>query len=200
MRTLKRVKNLAAVLLVSLSLLFMACQVSAQGGDALAPMAKATDQAKLAKKLAKAVTSRSSSARYKGILEVMRTLNIGVYTAAGEAVVSGAERGPSDFYLYDFEISALASALGRSLTWSLQDLAGQISLLLIEAGGEALAPDHVQTALATAAQEATQNASDPFSFLYLLIRELGLLQKPSYDLSADISADQIKLNALCSTC
>ncbi len=199
MKAARRGTMLAVALvffIASLSPMFAPGQAFGGQGSASAPMAKATDPAKLAKKLAKGVSGRSSSARYKGIIEIMKALHIGVYTAAGEAVVSGAERGPSDFYLYDFEISALASALGRKLTWSLQDLVKHISALLIEAGGEAVAPDPVQAALATAAQKAAQNPADPFSLLYLLIRELGLLQKPSYDLSANVSADQIKFSAL----
>ncbi|MDO8615093.1 MAG: hypothetical protein Q7T33_05090, partial [Dehalococcoidia bacterium] len=43
-----------------------------------------------------------NAARYHALLRVMGMLRIGVYTAEGGEVQQGAERGPGDFYLYDF--------------------------------------------------------------------------------------------------
>ena len=71
-------------------------------------------EAGLAKKLAARVTgARTPTARYRAILAVMRTLDVGVVTAKGKTVVRGGR--PHEFYLYDFEIKAMAaaSAAGR---------------------------------------------------------------------------------------
>ncbi len=108
----------------------------------------------------------------------MKALNVGVYTGKGEAILLGAERGPSDFYLYDFEVSAIAGALGRKETWSVSDLAAQLSDIGVQPGGKLLTLQDLQESLTSSAIESIQDPRNPLSLVHLLIRELGLRQTP----------------------
>lgn len=147
--------------------------------------------------LADAIThAATDDERYNALLKIMKALNLGVYTGKGEAILLGAERGPSDFYLYDFEVSAIAAALGRKETWTVSDLATQLSDIGVHPGGKPLPPQDLQKSLASLAIESIQDPGNPLSLVHLLIRELGLRRVPSYDISAATSSEQIKFDAL----
>ncbi|MBI4455097.1 MAG: hypothetical protein HY644_04275 [Acidobacteria bacterium] len=148
-------------------------------------------------RLADAVTQApNSSDRYDALLDIMRALNVGVYTGKGEALARGAERGPADFYLYDFELSAMAGALGRKETWSASEIAGQLSNFGVQSSNNSLNAEKLQEVLTSAASESTQDPGNPLSLVLLLIRELGLRHTPPSDITATASTQQIQFDAL----
>src|SRR5690242_16068662 len=98
---------------------FVAAAVAAAVASVLAgtssQAAVAPSQASLAATLSRRVESASTAAsRYQALLAVMKAFRIGVYTSAGRPVVRGAERTPRDFYVYDFELRALAAQKGMT--------------------------------------------------------------------------------------
>ena len=98
-----------------------------------------TDYSKLAKSLAKTVSkAKTAEDRYDALLSVMSVLCVGVYTGDGKAVQAGCERGPDDFYLYDFQLDGMANSLGRSEMWTLTDVANPLNSIILEAGGKEL--------------------------------------------------------------
>jgi hypothetical protein len=183
----------STLMLVSLGCNFFGQLFSKQGSPTLPEIAASNNPQTLADHITQAATADE---RYIALLEIMKSLNLGVYTGNGEAIVPGAERGPDDFYLYDFEVSALASALERKETWSVSDLAQELSDLGVQPGGKSLTIQDFQESLASSVNESIQDPGNPLSLVQLLIRELGLRQAPSYDIAAVTSPEQIKFDAL----
>src|SRR5690606_8661489 len=72
----------------------------------------------LANELAAAVRGATTTPdRIAALLAVLDALHVGVYAPDGTLLLGGAERGPADFYLYDFEVQMLAGAIERGQTW-----------------------------------------------------------------------------------
>jgi hypothetical protein len=162
--------------------------VATAGAGAVAPGEAAKkrppSQAVVAKKLAARVTSaRTPAARYRALLAVMRALNVGVYTGAGRAIVRGAERSVRDFWLYDFDVRAVASALARGENLSVEDLGGQLAALGIARAGQPLPAADIGRIVVSGTRRARANPTGPRALLPLLARELGLRREPRYDLA-----------------
>jgi hypothetical protein len=151
----------------------------------------------LANELARTVmTAASDEARYQALLEVMGHLNIGVYTGNGQLVLQGAERGVGDFYLYDIELRMMAGSVGRRATQTVEDLAAQLTAILIPEGGPPIAPASLHQALLAGADLAAQSHGEPSSLAPLLVRQLGLYHAQPYDLFGDAPQQQIRLDSL----
>ena len=152
-------------------------------------------QAPVAAGLARRVSSaHTAPARYKALLAVMRAFRIGVYTTAGHTVARGAERGPKDFYTYDVELRALASGLEQKRTWSLADLAGELSHAGLGVGGQPVTAEQLKTAIVKGTRAAKSSPRNVYSLAPLLVRDLGL--RHSYDTASDFSVDSMRLDAL----
>lgn len=151
-----------------------------------------------AKKLADGIMLASSDdERYNALLDIMDTLNVGVYTPSGNAILRGAERGPMDFYLYDFEVKMMSRSLGRQDTWSVSDLTMGINNM--EIFQEELTPLDIYSTLLEATNLASQNLTENLSVVPLLVRELGMRHAIPYDLlenSNNVPIENIKLDAL----
>jgi hypothetical protein len=158
-----------------------------------ATLDKATQAKALADNLAGAT---SDPARYEALLAVMQALAIGVYTPDGVAVLRGAERGPHDFYLYDFELGMMAASLGRQDAWSIADLTAALNEMGIRLDDKPLADEQFTSVLLSAAREADQTPADRLSLPLLLVRDLGLRQPTAYDLLIEPKQDALSFSAL----
>jgi len=142
--------------------------------SASSPAAKPT-QTQIASGLARRVEgARTSTARYQALLAVMKAFRIGVYTSSGRALVRGAERNARDFYLYDFELRAIATALGQSTTTSRGDLATELDHAGVTVHGEPATASALQSAISSGIAEATRRPRRATSLAPLLFRDLGL--------------------------
>jgi hypothetical protein len=167
----------AAVLLACLT-------VAGTGALASRPVvaSKSPSQAAVAKKLTKRVMrARTPAARYRALLEVMRTLNVGVFTGKGKPIIRAGK--PHDIYLYDFDVKAMAAGLGRKQVMTVSDLAGRLSAGGVTPGGNPLTADKLGKTLAAGTRAAMKHARSRSSLVPLLARELGRKHRPSYDLA-----------------
>jgi len=195
------------MLLLGLALMLAACggklapspaATAAPGAATALPAATSipvvSDPQALAENVYKAA---DADARYQALLLVMRALNIGVYEPqAGKAILRGAERGPNDFYLYDFELRALASALERGQTWDTAYLANFFNAAGFVAGDNPVDADTLRQALRAAVQSSAAAPDDPSSLVFLLVRELGLRHATPYDMLQEVPQEQLQFDAL----
>jgi hypothetical protein len=142
----------------------------------------------------KVIRSDTEEGKYAAILEVLKSLNVGIYTPDGHAIAVGAERGPNDFYLYDFEGRMLATNLMRDDRWTIDDLTTLLSSIGLVPEGAKLSAEDFAVILQQATQLALQQPNDPFSLILLLVRELGLSH--SYDTASAMTIPETRLDAL----
>jgi hypothetical protein len=145
---------------------------------------------------ARIADAQSDPARQAALLQVMRALDVGVYTVNGDAVLRGAERGPHDFYLYDFELGMTATSLGRQDAWSLADLTATLNEMGIRPDDKPLTYEPFTSVLLAAVREASQTPADRLSLPLLLVRELGLRQPTAYDLLKEPKQGALSFSAL----
>lgn len=140
------------------------------------------------------------------LLEVFRTIHLGVYTPAGKKILGGAERSDNDFYLYDFQWKTLAHAFAarNSTNWeNFSQLLGKNLLQLQDstifqtvfteavqaryarAGGGPRPPRGKRKIRASRAEaeDAPGSPNDPKSFLILFVDGLARRQLKPYTLS-----------------
>jgi hypothetical protein len=151
----------------------------------------------LAKRLAgRLIAAKTGSARYKAVLAVMKALHVGVYTSRGKPVVRGAERNLADFYLYKIQVSGLAGGMGHTPSGSISGLADSLASAGIRLGGSPITGESLRTALLAGVRAAAARPKSQFSLVPLLIRELGLRHRASYDLTRDVPETKLRLDAL----
>jgi hypothetical protein len=141
-------------------------------------------------------TAGDEAARTRAVMYIAQAISVGIYTRKGEPVVIGAERGPLDFYLYDFQVPLIARAQARGQYWSVAEMAELLTGMEIRPGDDPLPPQMLWDALKAAAEQALAQPSHPRSLLPLLLRELGLRQAVPYDLAAAASMDGVRFDAL----
>jgi hypothetical protein len=138
-------------------------------------------------------SATSPEAELKAIIDCLRGIGIGIYTTDGQPLMSGAERGPGDFYVYDFE-EALLSTMIESL-----DQADYRQLLLdleLADTNPYNDPAAFHGLLTSATAEAVLSPDDCQSFVLLLVRELGRRAPVPYDLAANPPIESVKLSAV----
>jgi hypothetical protein len=139
----------------------------------------------------------NDEARYHALLKVMEVLRMGVYTSEGGEVQQGAERGPGDFYLYDFELRMMAASLGREdNSWGDQQIADTLDQVGYREDGQPFTAGQLNEILHDATNDSLDKPDEASSFLPLLVRELGLKHNPSYDLADDLDVDEARFDAL----
>src|SRR3990170_1300952 len=182
------------LLLASLacSLVENALGISVEDEASLADLSGRALAEALADRMARA---RSNRARERTLLQVMEAVHVGVYTPEGMAVARGAERGWGDFYLYDFELQALAENLGRDQTYDLTTIAAILEQVGLQIEGTAPTAQDVLRGLQQAIIDSRENPDDPYSLVPLLIQEMGLQRKDSpYDLAQEQTVEQVRLD------
>lgn len=145
--------------------------------------------------LANLVTKAGSEqSLYQALLQVFDALGIGVYSGQGRLVQRGAERGPNDFYLYDWEVRIIARSILRQDKWSNE----QIAVALNSAGmfDPPVARDELARLLRVVVVNSKDTPEDPTSLLPLLVRELGLRQPQPYDLLQEQQSNSASFNTL----
>jgi hypothetical protein len=138
----------------------------------------------------------NDTARYEALLEVFDHLSIGVYTTDGRAIVRGAERGWNDFYLYDFQVRALSESLERGTTYTVAELAMQLTALELLPEGEIIEPQLMLEVIRSATAKAAQRSNDPVALVPLLVRQLGLYALEPYDLMSNVALEKVQLDTL----
>ncbi len=106
-------KNLNGILILILLALLTACSPKPQVPTAtLQAIQHIQREAVLAEpeKVAKMLTDPSQS--QDGVISMLASLGIGVYTPDGQQILQGSERRDTDFFLYDFELPLLAAMAG----------------------------------------------------------------------------------------
>jgi hypothetical protein len=170
--------------------LVAAIAVLAVGGSTAAAGTEATSPPNLAKQLASGVAkARTDGQRYTAILRVMKELRVPVFTAQGRQLVPGGSNLPKGFNVYDFLLRAAASSYSRKS--SIEDFAA-----LLSAGGKRVAPGQLRQALIAGVRAAAGKPMSSGSIVGLLLRELGLRQRPAYDLATNVPASRLTLDSL----
>lgn len=142
------------------------------------------------------VAATSDEERTAAILDVLRAVAIGVYTADGAPIVHGAERTAVDFFLYDFEVTTMAVAQGRGDTYGPEDVAALLEEVGIDNDGQPITAEELAAAIRQATVESVAEPSDSLAFVPLLVRELGLRAAEPYDLATEVPLEQIRLGAV----
>ena len=191
--------GLAAVCLalICLAATTAAAQASSPGRWSADAAARKPSQATVAKRLVDSVTrARTTSARSKAMLELMKALRIGVVTSAGRPlVVSGEPNSARLFHLYDFELRTLGAELRRGETHTLDEVAGNLTKGGLElAPGTPFPPELLNEGLRGAVRRSLKRPNSPRALLSLVVRELGL--RRGTDLSRARPAADVRLDSL----
>lgn len=161
------------------------------------PASAPRTEADVAHELAQAITGANTAGeRYQALLDVMRATDVGVYSGSGKQLVSGDESGANDLYVYDFELRAMAAALGRNDLASVDDDAADLSKLSKKGGGEQISGSELSGILADGVNSSIASPSAADSLVPLLARELGLAHEKSYDLGSGVPASKPSLDVL----
>ena len=131
-------------------------------------------------------------------MAILGGMHIGVYTPGGAAVMPGAERGPTDFWLYDFEVGLLATAEGDGTPSTLDETVASLNGIGITRNGLPITVDDLVGALHDETTAALAKPGAPRSFTFRVIRELGLRAPQPYDLATTLPAAQITVGPLAS--
>lgn len=174
-----------------------ATQTQGSASSHAAAVAKKPLASTLARQLATRVSKAGSAgARYQALLAVTRALYVRVYSAKGKVLAKGARNVPRDFYLYDVELKAMAGALGRGDMKTLADLSSLLAAFGIKEKGQPVPAELLRQVLVAGVRKAVAKPKQRSSVVLLLLRELGLRQKPAVDLSKDPPASKLRFDAL----
>ncbi|MGH9532458.1 MAG: hypothetical protein ACRD2Q_08690, partial [Terriglobales bacterium] len=133
----------------------------------------------LANRLADAKTDKEAQTV---LLEVFRTIGLGVYTPDGKKVQGGAERSDKDFFLYDFQLRILARTQIHPSYLEFPDFSYVLGDGLVKLEQPALLQLALQPAIVRRYREATGNPKDRGNFLILLVDGLARRQPLPYSL------------------
>jgi len=148
-----RSKILPLCLVCTLAILLQGCNLRGPSIQSHDPAQEVMSAAETAQALTDPLQAEA------GVWSLLSNLGIGVYTGAGDQVMPGSERGEASFWLYDFEVPALAS-MAQGDPMPFEHYAAQLEALGYEGGPEALLtsyhdiytrhPDHPLVQLLTA--------------------------------------------------
>jgi len=120
------------------------------------------------------------------VAELMRQafdkINLGIYTHDGRRILGGAERKPTDLFLYDFQWKMLAKAYLQRNTMSFADHSAMLGAALLEMEDPAPLADVLTRALERRYQQALRKPDEPSNYIVLLIDALGRNQELPYSL------------------
>ena len=144
------------------------------------------------------VNAGSDGDREHAVLAALASIGLGVYSAEGEPIVSGAERTSTDFMVYDFEVIALSGGIEDGDEVFLDDVAAELSVMNVSAGGTAFTPEVFATAVTTATAGAMADPGNTAGYALRLARELSMRRAVPVDLAAAPGAEPIILDPLSS--
>ena len=141
-------KGRVALVLIPL-VLFTACNFPAPGIGADLRQ----EPAEVALSIGETIAALKEPAQAElGVWSLLANLGIGVYTPDGRQIMPGSERGEGEFWLYDFEVPALAAMAGGDAAPF-----GQYAEMLVELGY----PGTTEALLATYRRIYAQHADNP---------------------------------------
>lgn len=136
------------------------------------------------------------------VAELMRAafdrINLGIYTHEGGQILAGAERKPTDFFLYDFQWKMLARAFHQRNGMSFVDHSGMLGAALLELNDPAPLVTALPQAVERRYRKAVQKPDDPMSFVVLLMDGLARQQSVPYSLgeTARFSDARVRVDPL----
>ncbi|MGH9601053.1 MAG: hypothetical protein ACRD24_01580 [Terriglobales bacterium] len=133
----------------------------------------------LANRLADAKTDKEAQTV---LLEVFRTIGLGVYTPDGKKVQGGAERSDKDFFLYDFQLRILARTQMHPSYLEFPDFAYVLGDGLVKLEQPGFLQGILQEAIVRRYREATNSPKDRGNFLILFVDGLARRQPLPYSL------------------
>jgi hypothetical protein len=161
---------------------------------------RATSQARLAKWLvARLARARGTAARAKATLAMMRALHISVVSSSGKPIaISPEPNAARRFALYDFELRGLGNAVARGPVTDLAGVSAELTRagLTLDATGKPFPPKLLRAALLGAVKQAVHRPRSGRSLLPLIVRQLGLVKHPRYDLARRKVPRAVPLDAL----
>jgi hypothetical protein len=116
------------------------------------------------------------------LLEVFRTIGLGVYTPDGEKVQAGAERSDKDFFLYDFQLRILARTQTHPSYLEFPDFAQVLGDGLLKLEQPATLQPVLERAIVSRYRDAVANPKDRANFLILFVDGLARRQPLPYSL------------------
>jgi len=134
----------------------------------------------LANRLADAKTDKEAQAV---LLELFRTIGLGVYTHDGKKVQAGAERSAKDFFLYDFQLRILARAQVRPSYFEFPAFAHILGEGVAGLEQPAEMERVLREAMVRRYQQAGTNPKERSNFLVLFLDGLARRQPIPYSLS-----------------
>jgi hypothetical protein len=147
--------------------------------------------------LAEAVVGADSdAAREQAIVNALAGIGLGIYTAEGEPIVSGAERTSTDFMVYDFEVTALSGGIADGDDVFLDDIAAELSVMNVSAGGTPYSAEEFASAVTTATAAAMASPDQTAGYALRLARELGMRRATPIDLATPPGGGPIVLDPL----
>jgi hypothetical protein len=141
-------------------------------------------------------SSSSLTEREQILVDLFKTLDIGIYNSKGETIHRGAERNSNDFYLYDFEIMAMANATARQADNTIAGIVATLGQFGLSLNNKKVSSEDLSAAITSACSHANENPDGTLSLIPLLIRELGLLKPTPYDLATTPPSDSTPFDAL----
>jgi len=154
--------------------------VLALGAGGEAPPPAAGPEAELAAQLYAATDTDAAAIP---MLQVYDYLGAGLYTVDGQPIQAGAETGPDDFRLYDFESGIMLQAYIQRQRFPVDRLAtflGQAGVVNQETGQ----PFTGSEWLAVLSEAVSRGRADDSAFTVRLIDALGLVRSTPLDLTA----------------
>lgn len=120
------------------------------------------------------------------VAELMRQafdqINLGIYSHDGRRILGGAERKPTDLFLYDFHWKMLAKAFQQRNTMSFADHSAMLGAALLEMEDPTPLAGVLGKALERRYQQALRKPDEPSNYIVLLIDGLGRNQELPYSL------------------
>jgi hypothetical protein len=133
----------------------------------------------LAKRLAAAKSQRQVEDL---LLEAFDRMHVGVYAHDGRRILGGAERGPKDFFLYDFQWRMIAKAFYSRNSMSFDQHARMLGAAVLNLKDTSAVPETLGKALEQRYDEAKAKPDEPMNFVALLIDGLARRQPIPYTL------------------
>lgn len=148
----------------------------------------------LADRLSAARTGGNKETAEKALLEMCRTIHLGIYTMGGTQVLAGAERNDQDFFLYDFQRKVLAqSYVNRNVT-EMKAHNRLIAKLILKIGQVNQFDKLFREILVQRYEDAAAEPDRPENFLPLLIDGLARHQVTPYSLGELTSRSTAQLD------
>ena len=116
------------------------------------------------------------------LLHAFDRMHVGVYAHDGKRILGGAERAPTDFFIYDFQWKMLAKAFFRRNSMSFDQHARMLGVTVFSLKDAGAVPGALGKALERRYDEAKARPDDPMNFVALLIDGLARRQPVPYSL------------------